>query len=291
MAFAKSGDVTIYFDTFGRASDPAVLLVSGLGSQCIGYEEEYCDMIASNGYFVIRFDNRDVGLSSRCDEATLNGAAGSGAASQANPSNSPYTLTDMANDGFSVLDELGVERAHVSGASMGGMIAQAMAIDHPQRLYSLTSIMSTTGDPDVGQSTPEAQHLLLSIVPSDLEGFIAMQLQAARTWGSPDGFDSNAVRSAAVRAFERTSEPAGFARQLKAIRLSGSRTEALRSLKVPTLVIHGSADTLVSPSGGERTAEVIPNARFVLIDGMGHDRPPMFWKQLVGLQVSHFQSC
>jgi pimeloyl-ACP methyl ester carboxylesterase len=171
------------------------------------------------------------------------------------------------------------------------MIAQVMAIDHPQRLYSLTSIMSTTGDPDVGQSTPEAQHLLLSIVPSDLEGFLATQLQAGRTWGSPNGFDSNAVRSAAVRAFERTSEPAGFARQLKAIRLSGSRTEALRSMEIPTLVIHGSADTLVSPSGGERTAEVIPNARFVLIEGMGHDRPPMFWKQLVGLQVTHFQSC
>ena len=280
MAFASSGDLAIYYDTFGDPTDPAVLLVSGLGSQCIGYQDEYCAMIAANGYYVIRYDNRDVGLSSRCDHAESRGAP---------EADSPYTLSDMARDGLAVLDELGIERAHVSGASMGGMIAQTMAIDHSERLRTLTSVMSTTGDPDVGHSTPEAQHLLLAPPPSDLEGFVALQLQAARTWGSPDYFDGDRMRSEAVKAFERTSEPAGFGRQLRAIRLSGSRSEALASLEVPTLVIHGSADTLIGYSGGERTAQVIPNSRFVLIEGMGHDRPREFWGQLIGLQISHFE--
>jgi pimeloyl-ACP methyl ester carboxylesterase len=286
MAFASSGDLAIYYDTFGSSSDPAVLLVSGLGSQCIGYQDEYCAMIAAHGYHVIRYDNRDVGLSSRCDQVELRAQSGSG---PPDSGPAPYTLSDMARDGLAVLDELGIERAHVSGASMGGMIAQTMAIEHSERLRTLTSVMSTTGDPDVGQSTPEAQHLLLAPPPSDLEGFVALQLQAARTWGSPDYFDSVRMRSEAVKAFERTPEPAGFGRQLKAIRLSGSRSEALASLDVPTLVIHGSADTLIASSGGERTAEVIPNSRFVLIEGMGHDRPPEFWSQLIGLQASHFE--
>jgi pimeloyl-ACP methyl ester carboxylesterase len=273
MALAHNGDVRIYHETFGDPADPALLLVNGLGSQCISYRSEMCERLAAPGYFVVRYDNRDVGLSTKSSERT--------------PPDVPYLLSDMALDGLAVLDELGIERAHVFGASLGGMIAQTMAIEHPERLLTLTSMMSTTGDPDVGQSSPEAHRLFLSPRPTDLESSVAYQLACARVWESPACYDEERRTRLAVEAFERCFHPRGTARQLMAILASGSRTAALHDVSLATLVLHGDKDTLIDSSGGRRTAEAIPGARFVLIEGLGHDYPPPYWDQLVGLVHEH----
>jgi pimeloyl-ACP methyl ester carboxylesterase len=268
MAHARNGDVELFYETFGDPADPALLLINGLGSQCINYKREWCEMFVAAGFFTIRFDNRDVGLSTKCPDT-------------------PYGLSDMARDAVAVLDAAGSERAHVLGLSMGGMIAQTLAIEHPRRLLSMTSLMSTTGDPDVGQSSPEAAAVLFGPPPADRAGYVARQLAASRIWGSPASFDEARIVANAEAAFDRCFEPAGQARQVAAILGSGSRTEALRRVQVPTLVLHGDADTLVDPSGGRRTAEAVPGARFVLIEGLGHDYPPEHWERIVGLVADH----
>jgi pimeloyl-ACP methyl ester carboxylesterase len=186
-----------------------------------------------------------------------------------------------------VLDDLGVDQAHVMGFSMGGMIVQLLAIDHADRLLSITSVMSTTGDPDVGNPAPEAQELILAPPPANREQFIQRQFESVRTWGSPAGYDEDRLRSVHGEAYDRCFHPVGQTRQLLAIMASSSRTAALESVRVPALVIHGDADRLVDPSGGRRTAEAIPGARFELIEGMGHDYPPMFWGRIVELVVDH----
>jgi pimeloyl-ACP methyl ester carboxylesterase len=285
--FARNGDVQIFYETFGTVDDPPLLLVNGLGSQCINYRSEMCERLATAGHFVIRYDNRDVGLSTKMAGASSDVGGVIRALADGRPTDAPYRLTEMAGDGMAVLDELTIERAHVMGASMGGMIVQTMAIEHPERLLSMTSIMSTTGDPDVGQSTPEARRLLMAPPPADRDGYVASQLAAARAWGSPECFDAGRLTANAGEAFDRCFDPAGTARQLMAVMASGIRTPALRRVSVPTLVLHGDADHLIDPSGGRRTAEVIPGARFVLLEGMGHDYPPQYWDQLVGLVTSH----
>ena len=287
VAFAHNGEVELYYETFGVAGDPALLLVNGLGSQCINYRAEFCQQIADRGYFVIRYDNRDVGHSTKFDHArpdvggVLRTLAGGLAAS------APYLLSDMASDAIAVLDHLVIDRAHVVGASMGGMIAQTLAIEYPERLASLTSIMSTTGDRDVGQSTNVALLALLAPPSSDRASYVSRQLAGARAWGSPNCFDEARLVAAASEAYERSFNPAGLARQFMAIQASGSRTKALGEVKVATLVVHGDADTLIDISGGRRTAAAIPNARFVEIKGMGHDYPPEYWDQLIGLLHEH----
>jgi pimeloyl-ACP methyl ester carboxylesterase len=287
MAFADNGDVRIYYETFGRSGDRPLLLVNGLGSQCINYRAEWCERFVSAGHFVIRYDNRDVGLSTKFDQVApdipgLLRALGEGRAADV-----PYLLSDMAADGWAVLDDLGIGRAHVFGSSMGGMIVQSMAIGNPGRLLSLTSMMSTTGDPDVGQPTREAQKRIMAAPANDRDGYIAGQLAGLRIWGSPACFDEERLVANASEAFDRCFEPRGTARQMMAIIASGSRTEALRRVEVPALVLHGDADGLVDPSGGRRTAEVIAGARFVLIEGMGHDYPPQYWDQIVDLVTAH----
>jgi pimeloyl-ACP methyl ester carboxylesterase len=273
MAFAHNGDVRIYYETFGDRADPALLLVNGLGSQSISYRRELCERLGAPGYFVVRYDNRDVGLSTKSSERT--------------PPDAPYLLSDMALDGLAVLDELGIQRAHVFGASLGGMIAQTMAIEHPERLLTLTSMMSTTGDPDVGQSSPEAQRLFASPRATDLESAVAYRLSCARVWESPACYDEERITRMAVEAFERNFHPQGVARQYMAIVAAAPRTAALHDVRLPTLVLHGDKDTLIDSSGGRRTAEAIPGARFVLIEGLGHDYPPQYWDQLVGLVHEH----
>jgi pimeloyl-ACP methyl ester carboxylesterase len=203
------------------------------------------------------------------------------------PADAPYLLSDMAGDGLAVLDDLGIGRAHVMGASMGGMIVQTMAIEHPESILTMTSLMSTTGDPDVGQPTPEARRLLLAPPPVDREAYVAAQLAGATAWGSPACFDPERLTANAVEAFDRCFDPAGTARQLMAVLASGARTDDLRGVRLPTLVVHGDADNLIAASGGRRTAEAVPGARFVLVAGMGHDYPPQYWDQLVGLVSSH----
>lgn len=287
MAFAQNGDVEIYFETFGIATDPALLLISGLGSQCINFRAEMCERLAALGYLVIRYDNRDVGLSSKMDESKFNVENADTSPANDSHSHRSYLLTDMALDALAVLDALHVSRAHVLGASMGGMIAQTIAIEHPQRVLTLTSLMSTTGDPDVGLPSARARELLVSARATDRDSYVARQLECARVWGSPDCFNEEFRRAVAQENYDRTSYQAGFGRQLRAIRDSGSRTIALGALKIPTLVLHGDADTLIDMSGGRRTAEAIPGARFVVIEGMGHDYPPQYWDQLIGLVHAH----
>jgi pimeloyl-ACP methyl ester carboxylesterase len=193
----------------------------------------------------------------------------------------------MAADVVAVLDALGVERAHVMGLSMGGMIVQTLAIEHPERLRSITSVMSTTGELDVGQPSPEAQARLFAPPATDRASAIANHLAGLRIWGSPGHVDEEAQSAYAGEAFDRAFDPAGVARQLMGITASGARADGLRQVSVPTLVLHGSADRLIDPSGGRRTAELVPGARFVLMEGMGHDYPRAFWDEWVDLVATH----
>ena len=273
MPFALHDDVELWFETFGFEADPALLLVNGLGGQCTNYRVESVERFVERGFFVIRFDNRDVGRSTWFDDAGTDGPA--------------YTVEDMADDAVAVLDAANVDRAHVMGVSMGGMIAQAMAIAHPDRLLSLTSVMSSTGDLDVGLPSAESLEHVFAPSPSDREGYLLHQITSIRTWGSPDAFDEGYLRTMYGEAYDRAFHPDGQVRQMHAVRAAASRTDALRSVAVPTLVIHGDQDKLVDPSGGRRTAEAIPGARFELVAGLGHDYPPAYWDTFVDLVADH----
>lgn len=269
MPYASNGDVDLYYETFGDPTRPPLLLINGLGSQCINYKTEWCEMFVHAGFFVIRFDNRDVGLSTKLDDAH------------------PYTVEDMAADAVAVLDDAGISRAHVVGFSMGGMIVQQMAIAHPGHLLSMTSVMSTTGDPDVGRPTPEALAMLTTPTPADRDGAIARHVEANRIYGSPAELDEQRLRDNAAAAYDRCHCPEGVGRQMRAIMAGGSRTDALRGVDVPALVLHGDCDKLVDISGGRRTAQAIPGARFVALEGMGHDYPPAYWSRIVSLISDH----
>lgn len=278
---AQAGDVQIAYEAFGDPGDPTVLLIMGLGTQMLGWDEELCAMIAARGFHVVRFDNRDIGRSGwieggqRPDVMAVWGG---------DLSTVGYKLEDMAGDTVGLLDALGVEAAHLVGASMGGMIAQTVAIEHPERVLSLVSIMSTTGDRAVGTPSPKGMEALLSTPATDREGFAEAAVQAFRKIGSP-GFerDEDFVRSRALASYDRGHNPLGVARQLVGIAASGDRTERLRKLDVPTTVIHGTDDELINRSGGEATAAAIPGAQLELIEGMGHDLPRAVWPRIVEL--------
>jgi len=275
MAIAKNGECTIYYETFGDRSNPALLMVNGLGSQSINYKDEWCNKFAAAGLYAIRFDNRDVGLSTHFTDAPTNedGAA--------------YTVSDMANDCIAVLDAEGIDKAHMMGLSMGGMIVQTVAIEHPERVVSMTSVMSRTGDPGVGEGTESAVALLLSPPATDRESYVEGHIAGLREWGSPEFADEARWRADAEAAFDRCFDPRGTLRQMLAVRSSGSRGDKLRHVQIPTLVIHGDKDTLIQPDGGRQTADVIPGARFELIEGMGHDYPPQLWDRWVALVADH----
>jgi len=269
MPNAVNGTCSLYYETFGSPDDPTLLLVNGLGSQCINYDAEWCQMFVDAGFHVVRFDNRDVGLSTHFTDAPTDerGAA--------------YGLTDMAADAVAVLDAVGVERAHAMGLSMGGMIVQQLAIHHPDRLLTMVSVMSTTGEPDSGRSTPEAHAHLTGAPATDRESAVANSVAGQRIWGSPAFVDDERSAAMAERAFDRAFDPAGVGRQYLAIVASRRWADDLTSVTTPTLVMHGTAATLIDISGGRRTAELIPGARFVEIEGMGHDYPPELWRRWV----------
>lgn len=275
--YATNGDCSIYYETFGTPDDPTLLLVNGLGSQCINYHEDWCAMFVVEGFQVVRFDNRDVGLTTHYADAPIDehGAA--------------YALTDMALDAVAVLDAVGVERAHAMGLSMGGMIVQQLAIHHRERVRSITSVMSRTGEPDYGQSAPEAI-ALLTTPTTDRESAIERAVKSQHVWGSPAFVDDARATAAAERAFDRNFDPAGVGRQFFAVGAAGSWADALPGVATPTLVMHGTADTLIDISGGRRTAELIPGARFVEIEGMGHDYPPELWERWVDEVVGFIRS-
>jgi pimeloyl-ACP methyl ester carboxylesterase len=273
----SSNGIEIEYETFGNAEDPPLLLVMGLGAQLLAWDLELCESLVDRGFFVIRYDNRDVGLSTKIVvDPPLDVMAEVMKALAGGVASAPYLLTDMAADGMGLLDALGIDRAHLVGASMGGMIVQTMAIEYPERVLSLTSIMSTTGDADVGQPDPEVLPVLLEAAPAEREAYIAHSVEGSRIISGPEHFDE--VRSAemAAAAFDRCFYPEGVGHQLLAIIASGSRSDGLRGLDVNTLVIHGDVDPLVTVSGGERTAEVIPGAELMILEGMGHDLPAFY---------------
>jgi pimeloyl-ACP methyl ester carboxylesterase len=265
MSTAHNGDVEIFYETFGDPRLPTLLLVNGLGSQCINYDAEWCEMFGREGYSVVRYDNRDVGLSSKLDGVH-------------------YALRDMSDDAIAVLDAVGADRAHVMGCSMGGMIVQRLAIDHPERVVSLTSVMSRTGEPGYGESREDALAFLMTPPPSERAAYVERQVEARRVYGSkPEWLDEDDIRRRAGAAYDRCFCPAGIGRQMAAVGRDGSRVEQLMRLQLPALVIHGSRDTLIDPSGGRQTAELIPGARYVEIEGMGHDYPRAVWNQWVAV--------
>ncbi len=283
MAQLSANGISIEYDERG-AGDP-LLLIMGLGAQMTRWPEGFCDQLAARGFRVIRFDNRDVGLSSKMDEAGLPDMAAvfTAFASGAQPPVA-YTLREMSEDAVGVLDALDIKQAHIVGASMGGMIAQLVAADFPEHVLSLTSIMSTTGNRELPTGTPEAMAALSTPAPNpndDLEGFLAAGLKTAHIVGSPGHIDEAALRERMTTDFQRAYAPAGFMRQYAAVLASPDRRPKLKGIKVPTVVIHGEVDALVNVAGGKDTADNIPGAELLIMSGMGHDVPPAFWGQII----------
>ena len=287
IATTTVGDIELAYETFGDPGDTPLLLVSGLGSQMISYADELCADLAAQGLFVIRFDNRDVGLSTHLHSA---GTPRLGDVRRGDRSSVHYELADMAADAAGLVQALGLESVHVVGVSMGGMIAQRVAITYPERVRSLTSIMSTTGDRSVGGASEAAQAVLYAPPANDRDEAIQRQLQTSRVIGSPGfPFDEEAVRARAGLAYDRGHDPAGVARQMAAIVTSPDRTADLGKVAVPTLVIHGSDDALVNVSGGRATAAAVPGSELVVIDGMGHDLPRALWPELTERITAHIK--
>lgn len=281
--------IELAFQTFGNPLSKPLMLIMGLGAQMIVWDEEFCSRLADRGFWVIRFDNRDIGRSSRLDhhpvpdpssvlEQFLSGQ----------PIDAPYRLSDMAQDTVGLMDGLGIKSAHVVGASMGGAIAQEMAIHHPHRLRSLTSIMATTGDPGLPPAKPEAVAMLLRPPALDWEGYLKNYLNIWKVLSGPK-FPSDERRETerARRNLARGLSPSGVARQLAAIVASGSRKAALSAVHVPTLVIHGDADPLVPVECGIDTANSIPGARLLVIEGMGHTLPVALWPEIIDALAQH----
>ena len=288
MPRCPANGIEIEYDTFGTPNDAALLLVMGFTAQMTMWEEPFCQMLADGGRYVIRFDNRDVGLSTKLDgvEVDLGGAISAAFTGSPCPP-VPYTLADMANDAFGLLDALGIERAHLVGASMGGMIVQTMAMVHPERALTMTSIMSNTGELEYGQPTAEAMQALLTRPPTERAEYIEHSVRVAKIIGSPRYQDEAVTRERAARRYDRSFYPEGAGRQLAAVAGSAPRADGLRQLRVPTLVVHGRADPLVQLSGGDRTAELVPGANLLVLHDMGHDLPEALWPLLTDAILSH----
>jgi len=279
--------IELEYDHFGNPTDPALLLIMGFTAQMVAWDEEFCQQLADRGHFVIRFDNRDCGLSTKLHGVPSNSDAVIMAAMmETEMPPVPYTLSDMAADAMQVLDHLNIERAHIMGASMGGMIAQTVAIEHPHRVKTLISIMSQPGELTVGQPTQEAMELIVTPAPSDRDEYIAFAPKW-QLWQSKKYRSDEVSRRNAIRDFDRSNYPEGGPRQMAAIYASGSRAEGLQKLQVPTLVIHGTDDQLITPSGGERTAELIPNSTLLMVEDMGHDMPQPLWPLYLDAITKH----
>ena len=282
--------IQIEYETFGNPSARPLLLIIGLGGQMIHWDDDLCKDLAGRGHYVIRYDNRDVGLSTKFEAAGVpNLMEVFGKIMQGEKIQAPYTLDDMADDGAGLLDALGIRKAHLCGMSMGGMIAQTIAIRHPSRVLSLISIYSNTGNPELPQPKPEVMGLLVAPPPEERETNVAHMIGVFKTLAGP-GFpvDETWTRKILVASYDRCFYPQGVARQLVAILAHGNRKPALASVKAPTLVIHGTADPLVSVEGGKDTANAIPGAELMLIEGMGHDLPhDGAWPRIVEAITAH----
>jgi pimeloyl-ACP methyl ester carboxylesterase len=282
--FARVGELDFAYQTLGDPADPSLLLVMGLGMHLIHWDLELCRQLAERGFHVIRYDNRDAGLSTKIDAPVphlMRAMAGL-------PISAPYLLGDMADDAFGLLDHLGIERAHVLGASMGGMIGQEMAIRRPERVLSLASLMSTTGERRHGRPKLRLWSLFVNRAPQRRDDYVEYFVRVFRMIGSP-GFpvDEARLRELAAATYDRGHHPAGTGRQLAAIMASGDRTAQLRGLRVPTVVIHGTDDPLVPIRGGAATARAIPDTEFLAIPGMGHDLPREVWPKVIDAVVGN----
>jgi pimeloyl-ACP methyl ester carboxylesterase len=278
MPRLRANEIDIEYETFGDPQSPPLLLIMGLGAQMISWEDDFCSQLAGRGFHVIRFDNRDSGLSTRMEAA---GPPDKAAALSGNPQPA-YRLDDMAADAVGLLDALGIEAAHVVGASMGGYIAQLVAINHPDRVLSLTSIMSGPNTAEGVPPTPEGAAVLMLKPPATREDRIELAMSIRRVLvGSADPFDEAFERARATRAVDRAYYAVGTGRQLVAVIAAEPRLERLKKLRAPMLVIHGKDDVLVPVENGRMVAAAVPGARLLEIDGMGHDLPRRVWPQVL----------
>ncbi|MCP4225524.1 MAG: alpha/beta hydrolase [Actinomycetia bacterium] len=288
MPTASSNGIELYYETNGSPDDPALLLVNGYSSQLLQWGEEFRQGLADNGRYVICFDNRDVGLSTHLDgvevdiDAVMSATAGSGDLPEV-----PYTLSSFGDDAVGLLDHLGIDAAHIAGSSMGGMIVQQMAIDHPDRVLTMTSIMSTTSEPGYFESTPEAMEALTGERPTERDAYITDAVERAAVFSSSRYYDRTEAAAKTAAAYDRAFYPEGMIRQMAAVRGSADRSEGLGKLNIPTLVIHGRDDSLIMPQGGERTAELIPGANLMMLHDMGHDLPSPLWPRIIDTIISH----
>jgi len=283
MPRINANSLAIEFETFGEPDAKPLLLVMGLGAQMIAWDENFCQQLADAGHFVIRYDNRDVGLSTYFDDHGVPDFKELAVELMTKGSvEVPYTLDDMAMDGISLLDELGIEQAHICGASLGGMIVQAMAINHGNRILSMTSIMSTTGNPDLPPAHPEAMEALTSERADDPQHAMNRAVEVSKIIGST-GFerDEERIRTKALESYDRAYYPDGVTRQMAAVMAHGDRRPGLNQLQLPCLVIHGDIDPLVPVTGAHDTHQNVPGAELMIIEGMGHDMPKGAWHQIV----------
>ena len=289
MSHVRANGIRIAYETFGVRSSPALLLIAGNGAQMLMWDAGFCELLARMGFHVIRFDNRDAGLSTKFEKggnhdkmAAIRSAIGG------KPAAVPYSLDDMAKDAVGLLDALLIDKAHICGASMGGMIAQAVACRHPDRVLSLTSIMSTTGNPGLRQAKAETIAAVLEAAPEARDDYVTHMVNVWRKIWSPGyPFEEERVRAFIESSYDRSYCPQGMARQNMAIMAGGDRREKLLTIKAPTLVIHGADDPLIPVEGGRDTADSIPGARLLIIDGMGHDIPMGVWLEMAVAISNH----
>jgi len=282
----KVNGIDLAYESYGNESDETILLIAGLGTQMLRWTVPFCEMLAARGFRVIRFDNRDTGLSTHFDYyAKLDFEALAKTLMSGQRPDIPYTLNDMSDDTVGLLDTLGIKKAHVVGRSMGGMIAQLVASRYPERVLSLTSIMSTTGNPELPPTSPDVMALMTQPAPNpmeDEEGYLAHSVAfARRIAGTSYPFEENEYHSILREEVQRAYDPGSVGRQITAIAVSGDRRPQLAKVNVPSLVIHGVDDPMFVPACGKDTAYAIPDAEFMLLEGMGHDLPAQLFETVV----------
>ena len=290
MARITTNGINIEYDTFGDKNSSPLLLIMGLSSQMVAWPDSFCQKLAQSGHWILRFDNRDVGLSSKVESAGVPDLMAAMAAyQQGQPVEAPYTLSDMAADAIGLMDALELEKAHVCGLSMGGMIGQVMAIEYPRRVSSLISLESSTGDPALPPAKPEAMEAMLSPPPQNRDGYLQHTVEVFRSFsGGSDKFDETLQKELSANSYDRFFYPVGFVRQLVAVLASGDRTQSLATVTVPTLVIHGAEDPLVPIGHGRATARAIPGAKLMVVEGLGHGIAyPTLWGEIVDSIAQH----